>query len=66
MKVRVFESVATTYELPDDHFDKVNKQDGIEMEDWSDCEIAYEFKKYGKKIDVSKQYEDDLLAWVVE
>ena len=64
MKVKVFECVATTYELPDDHFDKVNKQEGIEMEDWSDCEIAYEFKKYGKKIYVIKKYEDDLLAWV--
>ena len=64
MQVKILERVATKYELPDDHFDKINKQEGIKMSDWSDCEIAYEFNKHGKKIDVIKQYEDDCLAWV--
>ena len=64
MKIKIFECVATEYELPDDHFDKINEQEGIEMGDWSDCEIAYEFQKHGKKINVIKQYEDDCLAWV--
>lgn len=63
MKVKVQEYVETIYELPDDHFDKINKKENIEMDDWSDCEIAYEFTTKGKKLFENKSYNEDPISW---
>jgi len=63
MKVKVQEYVDTIYELPDDHFDKINKRENIEMDNWSDCEIAYEFEKHGKQLFQDREYRQDPISW---
>lgn len=63
MKVKVQEYVETIYELPDDHFDKINKKENIEMDNWSDCEIASEFKLHGKSLFQNKSYGEDPISW---
>ena len=63
MKVKVQEYVETIYELPDDHFDKINKRENIEMDNWSDCEIAYEFTTKGKKLFENRSYDEDPISW---
>ena len=63
MKVKIQEYVETIYELPDDHFDKINKRENIEMDDWSDCEIAYEFTTEGKKLFENRSYDENPISW---
>lgn len=63
MKIKVQEYVETIYELPDDHFDKINKRENIEMDNWSDCEIAYEFTTKGKKLFENRSYDEDPISW---
>ena len=65
MKVKVQEYVETIYELPDNHFDNLIDSDGggYTMDEMSDCEIAYEFKKYGKQIFQDRSYEENPISW---
>lgn len=63
MKVKVQEYVETIYELSDDHFDKINKKENIEMDAWSDCEIATEFQRHGKCIFQNRSYAEDPISW---
>ena len=65
MKVKIQKNVETVYELPDDHFDNLKDENGVSytMDNLSDCEIATEFAKFGKKIFQSWVYADDPISW---
>ena len=63
LKVKVQEYVETIYELPNDHFDKINKKENIEMDAWSDCEIASEFQIHGKRLFQDRSYAEDPISW---
>jgi hypothetical protein len=59
MKVKVQECVETIYELPDNHFKKYK----IEIDKWSDCEIASEFKIFGKCLFQNRSFDEDPISW---
>lgn len=65
IKVKVQEYVETVYELPDDHFDNLKDENGesYTMDDMSDCEIATEFARFGKKIFQTYEYDEDPISW---
>ena len=59
MKVKVQEYVETIYELPDNHFNKYK----IEIDNWSDCEIASEFKIFGKRLFQNRSFDKEPISW---